>query len=44
MFIMQILLQLCDIHPHTDMPVHRPLGYERVDLPLCKVADTPFHI
>ena len=21
-----------------------PLGYERVYLPLCKVADTPFHI
>ena len=21
-----------------------PLGYERVDLPLCQVADTPFHI
>ena len=23
---------------------HRPLRYERVYLPLCKVADTPFHI
>ena len=22
----------------------RPLGYERVYLPLCKMADTPFHI
>ena len=22
----------------------RPVGYERVYLPLCKVADTPFHI
>ena len=22
----------------------RPPGYERVYLPLCKVADTPFHI
>ena len=22
---------------------YRPLGYERVYLPLCKVADTPFH-
>ena len=22
----------------------RPLGYERVYLPLCNVADTPFHI
>ena len=24
--------------------LYRPLGYERVYLPLCKVADTPFHI
>ena len=24
--------------------INRPLGYERVYLPLCKVADTPFHI
>ena len=24
--------------------IYRPLGYERVYLPLCKVADTPFHI
>ena len=23
---------------------YRSLGYERVYLPLCKVADTPFHI
>ena len=23
---------------------YRPPGYERVYLPLCKVADTPFHI
>ena len=23
---------------------NRPLGYERVYLPLCQVADTPFHI
>ena len=23
---------------------HRPLVYERVYLPLCQVADTPFHI
>ena len=22
----------------------RPIGYERVQLPLCKVEDTPFHI
>ena len=24
--------------------IFHPLGYERVDLPLHKVADTPFHI
>ena len=24
--------------------IYRPLRYERVYLPLCKVADTPFHI
>ena len=24
--------------------IYSPLGYERVYLPLCKVADTPFHI
>ena len=24
--------------------LYRPLGYERVYLPLCKVTDTPFHI
>ena len=23
---------------------NRPLGYERVYLPLCKVTDTPFHM
>ena len=23
--------------------IYRPLEYERVYLPLCKVADTPFH-
>ena len=28
---------------HTDTPF-RPLVYERVYLPLCKVADTPFRI
>ena len=26
------------------MFVIRPLRYEKVYLPLCKVADTPFHI
>ena len=30
---------------NTDLQgVIRPIGYERVYLPLCKVADTPFHI
>ena len=24
--------------------IKRPLGYERVYMPRCKVADTPFHI
>ena len=28
----------------TKVADHRPLGYERVYLPLCKVADTPFYI
>ena len=27
-----------------DRVYYRHLGYERVYLPLCKVADTPFHI
>ena len=26
------------------MPIHCHLGYEKVYLPLYKVADTPFHI
>ena len=28
----------------SDLVIHRSLGYERVYLPLCKVADTPYHI
>ena len=28
----------------SDVSVYRPLEYERVYLPLCRVADTPFHI
>ena len=28
----------------TSLKPYRPLGYERVYLPLYKVADTPFHI
>ena len=27
-----------------DLSIYRPLGYERVYLPLYKEADTPFHI
>ena len=30
--------------PDTKPGIYRPLGYERVYLPLCQVADTPFHI
>ena len=30
--------------PNSQSVIIRPLGYERVYLPLCKVADTPFHI
>ena len=26
------------------LKMHRPFEYERVYLPLCEVADTPFHI
>ena len=34
------------IHKHDKCPVlyDRPLGYKRVDLPLHKVADPPFHV
>ena len=28
----------------VDVKIYRPLGYERVYLPLREVADTPFHI
>ena len=28
----------------SEISLYRPLGYERVYLTLCKVADTPFHI
>ena len=27
-----------------DKKINPPLGYERVYLPLCELADTPFHI
>ena len=33
------LLDIC-----SNVGEYRPLGYERVYLPLAKVADTPFHI
>ena len=29
---------------HCQLQTNRPLGYDRVFLPLCKVPDTPFHI
>ena len=32
------------INSFTHLSICRPLGYERVYLPLCKVADTPFNI
>ena len=28
----------------SELKSHRPLGYERVYLPLYKVADTPFYV
>ena len=33
-----------DSSPYPLLKLHRPLGYERVYLQLCKVTDTPFHI
>ena len=42
-----ILFSLPPIHstkPLIHTVYFRPLGYERVYLPLCKVADAPFHI
>ena len=30
-------------HQSRGQRIYRPLGYERVYLPLYKVADTPFH-
>ena len=40
---MQILFCLYYFTP-AEREAYRPLGYERVYLPLYKVADTPFHI
>ena len=34
---------LCRCYQRS-LPINRPLGYEKVYLPLYKVADTPFHI
>ena len=31
-------------HDYSNLNIYRPLEYERVCLPLCQVADTPFHI
>ena len=33
-----------DMYKWMSTQDYHPLGYERVYLPLCKVADTPFHI
>ena len=33
-----------DLKFELSLLIFRPPGYERVYLPLCKVADTPFHI
>ena len=41
-------MTLCNVGPTSKTLgrrcIYRPLGYERVYLPLYKVADTPFHI
>ena len=39
-----IMYKIKQLGMQTLMVKYRPLGYERVYLPLCKVADTPFHI
>ena len=39
-----ILRLLCMYFPGYYVYINRHLAYERVYLPLCKVADTPFHI
>ena len=35
---------LINIQPIALIDIYRPLGYERVYLPLYKVADAPFNI
>ena len=41
-------LHLCDDAApgklSSNKQIYHPIGYEKVYLPLCKVADTPFHI
>ena len=37
-------IMLINIQPIALIDIYRPLGYERVYLPLYKVADTPFNI
>ena len=41
-----VLLTTCsaDCYISIEIPTNRLLGYEKVYLPLCQVADTPFHI
>ena len=38
------VMEACYAVNHINRHIYRPLGYVRVYLPLCKVADTPFHI
>ena len=35
---------MIEVEIKQNMSTLRPLGYERAYMPLCKVADTPFHI
>ena len=43
-YIKTYFIKSCLILVIFSTVIFRPLGYERVYLPLCKVADTPFHI
>ena len=38
------MVETRDSFGHNWISIISSLGYERVYLPLCKVADTPFHI
>ena len=43
-YVRGVILTGITIYCISGIPVYGPLGYERVYLPLCQVADTPFHI